>query len=62
MNHNDLIRHLTCYVDTSIKDFGQKYGRQYLDRSLAMWREVYGQAIAEHMKSIINTRLEKALP
>ncbi len=59
MNHDDLVRHLAYHVDLSLKDFGPVHGRNYLRGAIRVWREAYGDDLANHMLAMINGRLQK---
>lgn len=57
MNHDTLIRHLTSYSETMIKDLKPDHARSYLRGCIQVWREAYGADVADQMTAIIRKRL-----
>ncbi len=59
MNHDTLIRHLSDYATTMLKDLGTEHGRRYLRGCIPVWRDAYGEDVARQMGQIIKAKLEQ---
>lgn len=53
MNHDAIIRHLSDYAETMIKDLKPDHARSYLRSCIPVWREAYGQDVANQIGRII---------
>lgn len=59
MNHDTLIRYLSEYAETMIKDLKTEHARSYLRGCIPYWRDVYGPDVAKQMGRIIADKFEK---
>lgn len=60
MNHETIIRHLTAYAETMIRDLKPDHARSYLRGCIPIWREHYGDDVARQMGQIIKLKLDAA--
>ena len=59
MNHESLIRHLSDYAETMIKDLPEHLARSYLRGCIPYWRNVYGQDVSKQMALIIAEKFKR---
>lgn len=58
MNHDTLIRHLSDYAETMIKDLKPDHARSYLRGCIPVWRDAYGTDVSREIGEIIRQRFE----
>lgn len=58
MDHSTLIRHLSDYASTMIKDLKPDHARRYLRSCIPFWREHYGEDVARQMGLIIKQKFD----